>query len=347
MRFAIVGAGGIAGLRRAAIEALEGASLAGAFDVAPERAAALAGGGTAFPSLEAVVASPDVDAVVVCTPPDTHAAISLAALGAGKHVIVEKPMAPTVEECRRMAEAARAAGRTLTVGFNHRYFPAVKAVRAAILSGRLGELSHVRGYSGHTGLSEFKAPWMYSKDVMGGGALLDNGIHMIDLVHHLMGPVTGVQGLTTDRTWGLDRVEDNGFALLRGAGGVVGSLGASWTEWKGYGFFVEAYGTRGMARASYAPMAYSEVTMDRPGGARRRRRDLYPRLILVEKLRGWQSTAIQTFVEEMRDFTALATGGGPAGVVATAGDGVRSLEIAQGVYESAASGRMVELAREP
>lgn len=345
MRFAIVGAGGIAQLRRAAIEALEGAALAGAFDVAPDRAAALAGAATAFPSLDALLASPAVDAVVVCTPPDTHEAIALAALAAGKHVLVEKPMAPTVEACRRMLDAARAAGRTLTVGFNHRYFPAVKAVRAALASGRLGELSHVRGYTGHTGLSEFKAPWMYDKDVMGGGALLDNGIHMIDLVHHLMGPVAAVYGQTTDRSWALDRVEDNGFALLTGATGVVGSLGASWTEWRGYGFHVEAYGTRGMARASYAPMMYSEVTMDRPGGRRRRRRDLYLPLILREKRHGWQSTAIATFVEEMRDFTALAAGRRPEGPVATAEDGVRSIEIAQGVYASAASGSRIALAR--
>ena len=271
MNFAIIGAGGIAQLRRAAIAAIDGASLAGVHDLVADRAAALAGEATVFPSLDALLASSAVEAVVVCTPPDSHAEIALAALAAGKHVLVEKPMAPTLAECLRMVEAARAAGRTLTVGFNHRYFPAIGEVRAAIESGRLGELSHVRGYTGHTGLSEFKAPWMYSKDVMGGGALFDNGIHMIDLVHHLMGPIAGVYGQVTDRSWALDRVEDNGFALLTGATGIIGSLGASWTEWKGYGFHVEAYGTRGMARASYAPMAYSEVTMDRPGGARRRR----------------------------------------------------------------------------
>jgi predicted dehydrogenase len=288
-----------------------------------------------------------VDAVIICTPPDSHADIAVRALEAGKHVIVEKPMAPTLADCRRMIEAARAAQRVLTVGFNHRYFPAVKEMRAAIRSGRLGELSHVRGYAGHTGLSEFKAPWMYSKDVMGGGALLDNGIHMIDLVHHLMGPVEDVYGLTQDRSWQLDRVEDNGMALLRGRGGAVGSIGASWTEWKGYHFYVEAYGTRGMARAYYAPMMYSEVTMDRPGGAARKRRNFYPQLIFAEKFRGWQSTAIQTFVEEMRDFIALARGGAADGAIASAEDGFRSIEIAQAVYASSESGCRVALEPAP
>lgn len=347
MRFAIVGAGAIAQLRKAAIEALDGSALAGVYDVAPDRAAALAGQTRAYASLAEVMSDPTVDAVIVCTPPNTHEEIAVAASGAGKHAIVEKPMAPSVEACRRMIAAARSAGRVLTIGFNQRYFPAIREIRASIVSGRLGEISHVRGYAGHTGLSEFKAPWMYAKDVMGGGALLDNGIHMIDLVHHLMGPVQDVYGRTQDRTWKLDRVEDNGMALLGGPDGTIGSVAASWTEWKGYHFYVEAYGTRGMARAYYAPMHFLEVTMDRPGGARRKRRNFYLSSIISEKLKGWQSTAIRTFVEEMTDFIALTEGRTPAGPIATALDGFRSIEIAQAVYRSAESGCRVTLETAP
>lgn len=347
MRFAIIGAGGIAQLRKAAITALDGAGLVGVFDLAPERAAALAGEARVYGSLDEVIADTAVDALVVCTPPNSHEDIAVAAVRAGKHVIVEKPMAPSVDACRRMIAAARVADRILTVGFNHRYFPAIKEMRASISSGRLGELSHVRGYTGHTGLSEFKAEWMYSKDVMGGGALLDNGIHMIDLVHHLMGPVTDVCGRIQDRTWQLDRVEDNGMALLGGANGTIGSVAASWTEWKGYHFYVEAYGTRGMARAYYAPMHFMEVTMDRPGGARRKRRKFYLPAIFAEKFRGWQTTAVQTFVEEMADFIALTEGRAPAGSIATAVDGFRSIEIAQAVYRSAETGDRVTLESAP
>lgn len=343
MKFAIVGAGAIAQLRKAAIDLLEGSSLAGVFDMLPERATALAGGARTYATFDELLADAGVETVILCTPPDSHADMAIAAAEAGKHVIVEKPMAPTTKDCKRMIAAAKKNDRVLTVGFNHRYFPAVKEIRASIASGRLGEISHVRGYSGHTGLSEFKAEWMYSKDVMGGGALLDNGIHMIDLVHHLMGPVKDVYGLTQDKTWELDRVEDNGFALLRGPTGTIGSAGASWTEWKGYHFYVEVYGTRGMARAYYAPMFFSEVTMDRPGGARKKRRKFYLPLIFAEKFKGWQSTAIQTFVEEMQDFIALTKGRSTGTAIATGQDGFRSIEIAQAVYSASETGKPVVL----
>lgn len=343
MNFAIIGAGAIARLRKTAIDAMTGSEVTGIFDLDPDRARSLAASARVYGALDDVLADDRVETVVICTPPNTHEEIAVAALQAARNVIVEKPMAPSPEACKRMIAAARAAGRVLTVGFNHRYFPAIKDLRASIASGRLGELSHVRGYTGHGGLAEFKAEWMYSKDVMGGGALLDNGIHMIDLVHYLMGPVEDVYGLTQDRTWQLDRVEDNGMALLRGRNGTVGSIGASWTEWKGYHFYVEAYGSKGMARAYYAPMSFMEVTMDRPGGARRKRRNFYLPLIFAEKFRGWQSTAVRTLVDEMTDFMALCAGHPAAGPIASAEDGFRAIEIAHAVYASAESGHRVTL----
>lgn len=341
MKFALLGAGAIAQLRKRAIDTMPEASFAGVFDLDRARAASLAGGGAVFDSLEALAAS-EAEAVIVSTPPDTHEALAAAVLRAGKHVIVEKPMANSPEACARMIALAAERQRVLTVGFNHRYFPAVKAMRDAITSGSIGALSHVRGYAGHAGLAEFKAQWMYDKEVMGGGALLDNGIHMIDLVQHVMGPVRQVYGKALDKTWGLDRVEDNGYAILTGDNGVIGTLGASWTEWKGYHFHIEAYGTHGMARASYAPMMSSIITMDRPGGVRKTRRNFYPALILREKLQGWQSTALRTLAEEMRDFIALVQGRA-GGRIASAADGLRAIQIAQAVYASSAGGGAVTL----
>lgn len=346
MNFAIVGAGGIAQLRRAAIEELPGGIFSGAYDVAPDKAAMLAGEATVFASLQALMDTPEIDTVIICTPPQFHEEIAILALAAGKHVIVEKPMANSLAACQRMIKAARKADRILTVGFNHRYFPAIKDVYRAVTSGTIGTLSHVRGYTGHTGLSEFNAEWMFSKDVMGGGALMDNGIHMIDLLHHLMGPVQGVYGKSTETIWNLDRAEDNAFALLTGQNGVVGSLSASWSEWKGYHFYIEAYGTKGMARAYYAPMRSTIITMDRPGGKATKKNNFYLPLIFREKFKGWQSTAIQTFVEEMTDFQTLAAGQKPAGHIARAEDGYRAIEIANAVYTSSDSGKMVNLKKD-
>lgn len=343
MNFAIVGAGAISHLRKAAIEELPDGKLGGVLDIDAARAADLAGGSTVYPDLDALLGDAGIDTVIICTPTDTHERLAVAALEAGKNVLVEKPMSNSLESCMRMLDAARRAGRLLTVGFNHRYFPAIKAVREAAESGKIGEISHVRGYAGHAGLAEFKAEWMYDKKVMGGGALFDNGIHMLDLVHHLLGPVETVTGQITSRSWGLE-AEDNAYALLKGQNGALGTLGASWTEWRGYHFYVEVYGTRGMARAYYAPMKFELITMDKPGGAPNKTTNRYLPLIFKEKFKGWQTTAIQTFVEELTDFVALAEGRTATGPIARAEDGVRSIEIAKAVYRSAGDGQAVTLA---
>ncbi len=344
MRFGLIGLGAIGQVRKAALARTPGCSLTAVYDINAQRAQASAGDAVvAFDTPDSLLTSDNCDAVVISTPPDTHEALATAAMQAGKHVLVEKPMANSAAACRRMIEVSRRTGKVLTVGFNHRYFAAVKDVRDAVRSGAIGELSHVRGYAGHVGLAEFKAPWMYDKATMGGGTLMDNGIHMADLVQHLMGGVATVSGLAGRSVWRLDQVEDNGFALLRSGSGVLGSLHSSWSEWRGYHFFVEAYGDRGMARAYYAPMTSVIITMDRPGGTRRVRRNFYPAAILREKLRGWQSTVVQTFVEEFQDFVALARGETSSGVIARAEDGWRTVAIAEAVYASSAEGRVVAL----
>jgi predicted dehydrogenase len=125
-----------------------------------------------FPSAEALLKSDSCEAVIILTPPNSYEPLTVAALENGKHVPVEKPMADSVEGCRRMLESPRSADRVLAVGFNHRYFPAIKVVRDAISSGTIGNLSYIRAYAGHTGLSEFGAPWMHARDVVGGGILM-------------------------------------------------------------------------------------------------------------------------------------------------------------------------------
>ncbi len=337
MKFGIVGAGAIAQLRKKAVEAAQEAEFGGVLDIDHEKAKVLAGSARVFSSLDEIINSPDLDAIIVSTPPDTHEEIAVAALRAGKHVLVEKPMANSIKACRQMLEAARESGTVLTTGFNHRYFPAVKALKEAVETGAIGQLSYVRGFTGHTGLSEFNSTWMYSKDVMGGGALFDNGIHMIDLIHHIMGPISSVYGKSASDIWALDRVEENAFAILSGANGAIGSLHASWTEWKGYHFYIEAYGSKGMARAFYAPMQSMIITMDKPGGRPTKKVNYYLPLIVREKLKGWQSTAIRTLTDEISDFIRLAGAASPLGPIATADDGYRAIEIANAVYSSTES----------
>lgn len=343
MKFALIGTGGIGAIRAAALKASKTCDLVAVSDLDEPRARALAPQARFHATQEALFDDPAVEAVVLSTPPQFHEALAVAALDAGKHVLVEKPMAPTLEACQRMVEAADRNGRLLTVGFNHRYFDAVKRVREAISSGAIGTLTHVKGFTGHTGLSEFKAGWMYDPSVMGGGALADNGVHMLDLCRYLMGDVAEVYGHASNSVWNLGAAEDNAFALMRSDAGVVGSLHASWSEWKGYRFHIEAYGDRGMARAYYAPMMSTVIQLDQPGGKGRTERNFYLGAIVRERLSGWQSTVIRTFVEEFADFVAAAEGRPGSGRLATGFDGLRAVEMGKAVYASGPSGRAVTL----
>lgn len=342
MRFGVVGVGGIGALRISALDSCENAVFSAAYDVSEAFLAKLPASVQTFTSAQDMMKSDACDAVIISTPTQFHEELALLALENGKHVLVEKPMASSLEACLRMQDTAQQAGKILTVGFNQRYFPAIKDVRDAIQSGALGELKYVKGFAGHTGLSEFSSPWMYDKDIMGGGTLMDNGIHTMDLVCHLMGGVDQVSGMIRTDTWDLDRSEDNAFVHLTNSAGVMGTLHSSWTEWKGYRFFVEAYGDKGMARAYYAPMFSQVITMDKPGGERSIKRKFYIEAIFREKFFGWQSTVIRAFAEELADFVGLATGGA-AGHIAHCADGVRSCAVPNAVYRSHDEKRIVSL----
>lgn len=343
MKFALIGAGMIGALRADALRRADKASLAGVHDLDEARAKAVAPEARFFAKVEDLLSDPEIEAVVISTPPQFHEPLAVEALRQGKHVLVEKPMAATVDACQRMLEAAKAADRLLMVGFNQRYFDALKVVRDTVRSGAIGKLTHVRAYAGHAGLEEFKAPWMYDPAIMGGGTLMDNGIHILDLCRYVMGDFTEIAGHALNRTWDLGRAEDNVLALCRSDEGVVCSLQTSWSEWKGYRFHIEAYGDRGMARAYYAPMMTTVITMDKPGGPRTAKRNFYVENIFREKFKGWQSTAIQSLAEEIDDFVTLATGGAGSGRAATGVDGLRSIQVAHALYQASDTGSVVKL----
>ena len=345
MNFGLVGAGQIGSVREKAIRRAAGCELTAITDADAARARSLAASPQAAvcTNYEELLRREDVDAVIISTPPDSHERIAIRALEAGKHVLCEKPLAPNPGACRRMLDAAGGARRTLATGFCQRYFPAIQFVKETVASGRIGEISYVRAFTGHAGLSEFSEPWVHNKEVVGGGALMDNGIHIIDLVRYILGEISEVYGAASANVWKFEGSEDNGFAMLRTADGKVAQLQASWTEWRGYRFFIEAYGDRGMARASYAPMFSVAVYLDELGSMRRRQYSLYPGVFLREKLQGWTSTVRVAFTEELRDFVRLAAGQGAA-TIADGMDGLRAVEIAHAVYTSSETGQPVTLA---
>lgn len=343
MQFALIGAGCIGQLRARALAKVAGAKLVGVTDISRDAASRVAGlaGAKVFATVAELLRA-DCDAVIVSTPPQFHEEAVLSALAAGKHVLCEKPLTNSLAAGRRMIAAAQESGRMLATGFNHRYFPAIRFLKKTIADGVIGKLDHVRAFAGHEGLSQFRAPWEYDKQVIGGGALMDVGIHLLDLTAYILGDVHEVFGIATGNVWNLPGSEDNGFALLRNAAGKVATLHATWSEWKGYRFYIEAYGDRGMVRAYYAPMMNVLIVKDAPDSKPRRRFLFYPMNAVREKLFGWQSTVIDTFQQELIDFTAMCAGG-PAGQLADSFAGYRALEIANAIYRSSTDNRSVKV----
>lgn len=253
----IVGCGLIGQKRAKAIQALarvpglDGARVSTCADLDAGRAAALASqnpGCTPASSWADLVRRPDVQAVMVATAHDSLAEITTAALRAGKHVLVEKPAARSESELEPVMEAEKETGRLVRVGFNHRYHRAFRKAFEIIRAGSLGPLMFVRARYGHGGRIGYDREWRAQREKSGGGELIDQGVHLIDLARCVLGELPHVQGFAPTYFWDMN-VEDNGFLLLRTAGQQAAFLHASCTEWKNL-FSFEVYGKIGKLEIS-------------------------------------------------------------------------------------------------
>ncbi|MEI2278295.1 Gfo/Idh/MocA family oxidoreductase [Paenarthrobacter ilicis] len=223
------------------VPAFEQKVLVGRDALAVAEAAAKYGWAESATDWRSVIARDDIDIVDICAPGWMHAEIALEALAAGKHVLVEKPLANTLEEAELMADAAasaRARGVQSMIGFNYRRVPALALARELIAEGRLGTVRHVRAAYLQDWLSDVETPmsWRLRKETAGSGALGDIASHAIDQVQHLTGQtVTEVTG--TLRTFvaerpgaaGLEKVtvDDAAWATLGLTGGLSASVEAS------------------------------------------------------------------------------------------------------------------------
>ena len=242
LRVAIVGCG-LIGRKRAAL--LGDARLTACADVALDRALALAGAANAFVSADwkEVVGRDDVDVVIVATFNNLLAPIAIAALDAGKHVLVEKPAAISVVELDEVIAAQKSSGKLVRVGFNHRHHPALLKAKEIVDSGALGAMMFVRGRYGHGGRVGYDKEWRADPTLAGGGELIDQGVHLIDLARLFLGDFTRVEGCAQTLFWDMP-VDDNAFLTLRTAGDQTAFLHVSCTEWKNL-FSLEIYGRDG------------------------------------------------------------------------------------------------------
>jgi predicted dehydrogenase len=240
---AIVGCG-LIGARRAS--ALHEARVVACVDTNVARARKLAAdhpGSDALDDWRAAIARDGVDAIVVATPHDALATITRAAIRAGKHVLVEKPAARHVSELRDLPDLAARTGSRVRVGFNHRYHRAFRKARELVDAGVLGSLMFLRARYGHGGRVGYDQEWRAQPAISGGGELIDQGVHVVDLARWFLGDFSKVEGFAGTFFWNM-AVDDNAFLLLRTVRDHAAFLHASCTEWKNT-FSFELYGREG------------------------------------------------------------------------------------------------------
>jgi predicted dehydrogenase len=262
-----------------------------------------------------------VDVVIVATTNDALTPIAIAAVEAGKHVLVEKPGARTVDEIDQLIAAARAHNRLVRVGFNHRYHPALQAARAVVDAGTLGPLMFIRGRYGHGGRIGYEREWRADPAKSGGGELIDQGVHLIDLAAWFLGPFNDVRGAARTYFWDMP-VDDNAFMLLEAAGGQTAFLHVSCTEWKNL-FSLEIYGRDGKIAidglgGSYGVERFTHYRMLPEMGP--------PETTIHEYPRGDRSWALE-FAEFLDD---IRLGRQPAAGLETARD---TLSVVKRIYE--------------
>lgn len=255
-RFAIIGAGGVAQSYAQAFEICQEARVVAVVDVRPEAGQALAERlrCATFPDVEALLhAGPDFDAAIICTPPNTHEAIAVTLLEHGIPVLCEKPFALDSRSARRMIDAARQHRTLLTMASKFRYVQDVIRAKSLLASGVIGEPILLENV--FTARVDMSRRWNSQPAVSGGGVLIDNGTHAVDLMRYFLGPLAQVQAIEGKRLQGL-AVEDTVRLFARTAEGVMASSDLSWSIHKECESFLSFYGSHGSLHVGWRESKY-------------------------------------------------------------------------------------------
>lgn len=311
---AVIGCGGIGKVHLARWAELSGARVRVVCDVDGQAAAHAARelGAEAHTDPEAAVQVSGLDAVDICTPPNTHASIAFAALQAGLHVFCEKPLARNPDEAAGMVREAEKQGRILMTAFCHRFHPPILFARQLIEADDLGRVVMFRNrFSGY--FQGVEDRWFADPEVAGGGSLLDTAVHSIDLFRYLVGEVRSASG-RLGRYNPRVRVEDSAVVALEAENGAIGVIESSWSTPGGRNV-VELYGTAGACIVDYDTGQVRYQTAD---------------------MSVWETREVQgpdRFAAEIARFADAVRGVAPA--EPSGRDGLRANEIIADIYASA------------
>ena len=333
MRVGIVGAGLQARRRGSVLAKFHETALIVVSAVQRDHAAPLAAGlgCEAAEGWESVVGRDDLDALIVATPPHLHAQISIAAMKSGKHVLCEKPLARTLAEAREMVATAKETGRVLKCGLNHRHHPAIQQARRWFEEGRIGDPMFVRARYGIGGRPGYEREWRANPEVVSGGQLMEQGIHVVDLARWFLGEFSQVTAFVETNFWNIQPLEDNAFALYRTATGTAASIHSSLTQWKNL-FSFELSGRDGYITVEGLGGGYGTEKV-----ALGKRDFTEPFTEEAVEFRGED----RSWHDEWQEFvTAVNEGREPLG---NAADGQEAMRLVFAAYDSAKVGRMVEL----
>ena len=342
--FGIVGCGMIANFHARAIQDIRGAKLVACFDTMPASADRLAAatGCKAYHDLDQMLADPGVDVVTIGTPSGAHLEPAVAAARAGKHVIVEKPLEITLRRCDRIIDECRKAGVVLSTIFPSRFHGSSIELKRAVDEGRFGQLTIgdaiVKWY--RTQQYYDSGAWRGTWQLDGGGALMNQAIHSVDLLSWLMGPVTEIRAQTALLAHQRIDVEDVAMATLRFANGALGIIEATTAVYPGYLKRIEIHGTTGSA-------VMEEEDLVKWDFAKKKARDEAIHRQMAGRVSGGGGAADPAAIghhghtRQFQDvLKAIQRGAVPQ---IDGPEGRRSVEIILGIYKAAETGRAVTL----
>jgi len=280
---------------------------------------------------EGVIDRKDIDAVLVLTPPDTHAEISIASMEAGKHVLCEKPLCRTLKEANDMVKIAENKKVILKCGFNHRHHPAISEAKILVDAGKIGRPLFARCNYGICGRPEYEKEWRADPERAAGGQFLEQGVHAIDLFRWFLGEVVEVTSMTGIQYFKNQTLDDNGMAIFRMKSGATASLHASLTHWKNL-FHFEVFGDDGYVSVNGLGGSYGTEKL-----IFGKRDFTAPFNYHVTEFRGGD----KSWASEWKEFCdAITESRSPLG---NGNDGLEALKIALAAYQAEELGKVLSV----